>query len=386
MMLAGLPDLDQPVSGLPGVAWRAHLRPSDVVVIPDRLALEADVDGSPRLRLTLMRSATRDGATTGGRLDIGLTIEAAVAEVGAALAAASQSAAVVVGAFEIGLLELDAALGPVSWAPLMSPRLLEPAWLSRARLLLDLPPEAAAIAARIVGEDVMPLRASLHVAYRAIAPRLRLRVDYDPHALAIRLAERLGAEARTSDDAFAAAIDALLADVTVIRVDGDVEAVDAPHRATVLGLRLADRFVTRDPMRPDAISLKPAAALPTGRERIDLSQPAAVLMRGDAARTAMPWDDRWPYMIDVATYAHVMRAGGAVCDRAVLASFRVSGTSWSSSLIGRQREQFRGWRDAVVAEGRVRFGALDRARSEVALAVRTLGRRLHFSLAARREG
>ena len=117
-----------------------------------------------------------------------------------------------------------------------------------------------------------------------------------------------------------------------------------------------------------------------------LGEPAAVLMRGDAARASMPWDDRWPYMIDVATYAHVMRAGGAVCDRAVLASFRVSGTSWSSSLIGRQREQFRGWRDAVVAEGRVRFGALDRARSEVALAVRTLGRRLHFSLAARREG
>lgn len=116
-----------------------------------------------------------------------------------------------------------------------------------------------------------------------------------------------------------------------------------------------------------------------------LGEPAAVLFRGDVVRTAMPWDGRWPYMIDVATYADVLRSGGAVCDHAVLAAFRVSGTSWSSSLIGRQRQQFRGWRDALVAEGRVPFSALDRVRSEAALAARTLGRRAHFWLAARRE-
>jgi glycosyltransferase involved in cell wall biosynthesis len=116
-----------------------------------------------------------------------------------------------------------------------------------------------------------------------------------------------------------------------------------------------------------------------------LGEPAAVMFRGDAARAAMPWDDRWPYMIDVATYGEMLRSGGAVCDHAVLAAFRVSGTSWSSSLIGKQRTQFRGWRDSLVAEGRFRWGALDRARSEAALAARTAGRRVHFWLAARRE-
>ncbi len=116
-----------------------------------------------------------------------------------------------------------------------------------------------------------------------------------------------------------------------------------------------------------------------------LGEPAAVLFRGDVVRAAMPWDDRWPYMIDVATYARVLRSGGAVCDQAVLATFRVSGTSWSSSLIGQQRQQFRGWRDALIAEGRVPFGILDRVRSEAALAARTVGRRAHFWLAARRE-
>lgn len=116
-----------------------------------------------------------------------------------------------------------------------------------------------------------------------------------------------------------------------------------------------------------------------------LGEPAAVLFRGDAVRGAMPWDARWPYMIDLATYAAVLRAGDAVCDPAVLAAFRVSGSSWSSSLIGRQREQFRAWRDALVAEGRVSLSPLDRLRSDAAVAARTTGRRMHFRLAARRE-
>lgn len=116
-----------------------------------------------------------------------------------------------------------------------------------------------------------------------------------------------------------------------------------------------------------------------------LGEPAAVLFRGPAVRAAMPWDGRWPYMIDVATYAKVLGSGAAVCDHAVLATFRVSGTSWSSSLIGQQRTQFRGWRDALLGDGTIEFSTVDRVRSEAALAARTAGRRAHFWLAARRE-
>lgn len=120
-----------------------------------------------------------------------------------------------------------------------------------------------------------------------------------------------------------------------------------------------------------------------------LGEPAAVLFRGDAVRAAMPWDGRWPYMIDIATYAKALREGGAAsevfCDHEVLAAFRVSGGSWSSSLIGQQRNQFRGWRDALIAEGTIPFSRLDLLRSEAALAARTVGRRAHFWLAARRE-
>lgn len=114
-----------------------------------------------------------------------------------------------------------------------------------------------------------------------------------------------------------------------------------------------------------------------------LGEPAAVLFRGDALRDAMPWDGRWPYMIDVATYARVLRAGGAVCEPEVLATFRVSGTSWSSSLIGQQRSQFRAWREEVLAQGRVRLTRPERLRAELALTARTVGRRVHFWWAAR---
>jgi glycosyltransferase involved in cell wall biosynthesis len=117
-----------------------------------------------------------------------------------------------------------------------------------------------------------------------------------------------------------------------------------------------------------------------------LGEPAAVLMSGPLVRAAMPWHPEWPYMIDVATYADVLRSGDAVCSRDVLASFRVSANSWSSQLLTQQPIQFRGWRDGVIASGQVPFSRLDRLVSEANLRVRTLGRRAYFRKVARRSG
>ncbi|MFM8528126.1 MAG: glycosyltransferase family 2 protein [Ilumatobacteraceae bacterium] len=116
-----------------------------------------------------------------------------------------------------------------------------------------------------------------------------------------------------------------------------------------------------------------------------LGEPAAVLFRGDAIREAMPWRSTWPYMIDVATYAVLLERGDVVCDPAVLASFRVSASSWSSSLLAEQPHQFRGWRDDVVASGVIPFSRMDRVRSEAALRTRTAGRRVYFRRVAKRE-
>jgi len=115
-----------------------------------------------------------------------------------------------------------------------------------------------------------------------------------------------------------------------------------------------------------------------------LGEPAAVLMNGPLVRAAMPWHPTWPYMIDVATYADVLRSGDAMCDREVLASFRISAASWSSQLLAQQPIQFRGWREDVIASGQVPFRRLDRLVSEANLRVRTLGRRAYFKKVARR--
>lgn len=114
-----------------------------------------------------------------------------------------------------------------------------------------------------------------------------------------------------------------------------------------------------------------------------LGEPAAVLFDGPLVRAVMPWSDEWPYMIDLATYTDVLRSGSVVCDPEVLATFRVSASSWSSELLDQQPVQFRGWRDSVLASGFVRFSALDRLRSAAALKARTLGRRMYFRKVAK---
>ena len=114
-----------------------------------------------------------------------------------------------------------------------------------------------------------------------------------------------------------------------------------------------------------------------------LGEPAAVLFDGQAIRAAMPWRATWPYMIDLATYAEVLRHGDVVCDPDVLASFRVSATSWSSELLDQQPAQFRGWRDDVTRSGVVPFSRIDRVRAEFALRARTAARRVYFRRVAR---
>ena len=117
-----------------------------------------------------------------------------------------------------------------------------------------------------------------------------------------------------------------------------------------------------------------------------LGEPAAVLFDGSAIRRAMPWDARWPYMIDLATYSKVLEHGSVVCDHAVLAAFRVSATSWSSSLLDQQPSQFRGWRDNLVDTRGLPFSRLDHLRSEASLRIRTVARRIYFKQVARKSG
>ncbi len=115
-----------------------------------------------------------------------------------------------------------------------------------------------------------------------------------------------------------------------------------------------------------------------------LGEPAAVLMNGPLVRAAMPWHPEWPYVIDVATYVDVLKHGDAFCEREVMASFRISPSSWTSQLLGEQPRHFRGWREELVASGKVRFSGVDRIVSEVNLRSKTFARGLYIKRVARR--
>ncbi len=98
-----------------------------------------------------------------------------------------------------------------------------------------------------------------------------------------------------------------------------------------------------------ARGLKGLSEPSAGREAVRVSlrsgtnlfgEPACVLMRTEAFRRAGGWDDRWSFLIDLATYARVLELGEFVPDLAVGAQFRVLRTQWSLRLRKRQANEF----------------------------------------------
>ena len=168
--------------------------------------------------------------------------------------------------------------------------------------------------------------------------------------------------------AIRAAPNALMAASRRRIIDGNGKVLKATHGLSSLRGNVDGRIALRD-------------CLMTGGNVI--GEPAAVLFDGAAIREVMPWDGRWPYAIDVATYARLLVRGSIVCQQDVLASFRVSPSSWSSQLLDDRERQFRGWRDSVVASGEVRFSSWDNLRAAVNLKVRGLARRVYFRRVAR---
>ena len=68
-------------------------------------------------------------------------------------------------------------------------------------------------------------------------------------------------------------------------------------------------------------------------------EPGCVLMRRIVFERVGGWDERFPYLIDQASYSRVMMQGGMVAINAVLASFRISATQWSVRLVQQQSSQ-----------------------------------------------
>lgn len=284
----GLPDLDQPLAGLPAPAWRAWGRPGEWVVAPQRLVIEDGPDGQPRIGLALLRGAGRADAAR-ATLELGLALEVDAAACGAALAARGERGRIVFAEAAGGWLHAalalpaegdaaDAAMPPMT----VTRESVGPGALEGLRLSFEIPPDRAGLAARLVEAGTLPLEARLRLSVPAIAPRLPLAARFDPRALAEALAARCGAQARLDAPALQAALDALL--WPAAEVEGDPQALDAAQRARVLGLRLGARLAV--PVAAEAAEgpaatsggwqLRPAQDVMAGLERLDLAAPALV--------------------------------------------------------------------------------------------------------------
>ncbi|WP_426662531.1 glycosyltransferase family 2 protein [Rhodanobacter aciditrophus] len=79
-------------------------------------------------------------------------------------------------------------------------------------------------------------------------------------------------------------------------------------------------------------------------------EPACVLFRRDILLKEGGWDNRFPYLIDQATYTRIMLHGDLVALPRVLASFRISAGQWSVQLVKEQARQAREFHAALYSE------------------------------------
>src|SRR6185369_12335032 len=100
-MLDGLPDLAAPLPSTSGRVFRAFGTAGLAVAVPDRLVLQRRVDGSPVLLLTVLHGP----AGTGGRFELGVTLDADLDGVGRDLLGLAEPLRVATADPEDGVLE-----------------------------------------------------------------------------------------------------------------------------------------------------------------------------------------------------------------------------------------------------------------------------------------
>lgn len=74
-----------------------------------------------------------------------------------------------------------------------------------------------------------------------------------------------------------------------------------------------------------------------------IGEPHMVLFRADALRSALPWDDSNPLMLDLSMYAKVAPNGSVAIRHESIGAFRVSTSSWSTRLVKLQLLQTKQW-------------------------------------------
>lgn len=72
-------------------------------------------------------------------------------------------------------------------------------------------------------------------------------------------------------------------------------------------------------------------------------EPLAVMFRRTALEQHLPWVDTHPFMLDLDMYARVLQHSFGAISHETVGAFRISSSSWSTSLASKQNRQFAKW-------------------------------------------
>jgi glycosyltransferase involved in cell wall biosynthesis len=110
-------------------------------------------------------------------------------------------------------------------------------------------------------------------------------------------------------------------------------------------------------------------------------EPSFGLYRTSALQQAGGFDEKWSYLIDVASYRDVLQLGDFVPINETLGAFRVRNSSWSASLVGRQAQETRAMVREVGTASWVKASKSDIALGEMRASLNAMGRRPFFLFA-----
>ena len=106
-------------------------------------------------------------------------------------------------------------------------------------------------------------------------------------------------------------------------------------------------------------------------------EPLAVLFRTEALYSAMPWRDDNPLMLDLNTYSRVAPQGDIALRHESVGAFRVSATSWSTTIARHQLRQTKDWQHEY--ESANPTSVLDKGRALIGRHIQTNTRRAAYA-------
>ena len=110
-----------------------------------------------------------------------------------------------------------------------------------------------------------------------------------------------------------------------------------------------------------------------------LGEPVAALFPAEVLRSALPWNDLDPFLLDLELYSRVLASGPVFVRKTTVGAFRVSSQSWSTQLKATQRAQIARWQARVSHD--LRPSRVSQVRARVMLYVQPVMRQAAYSSA-----